>query len=255
MSLKDLPSIIAGTLTGAAIGLAIGVGVLLIWPLVWPAHPDATLRLVGGHLVGEASGRVDRVDPGSRSVSVSASVLRLRKTVFQITDDTVIVVRGKRGGIGDLADAPVRVSYELRGTSRVATAIEAGAPEAASAAAFETSAAPADARETPAVIAPSAIVPAAAAPAPEPTTPMPSPPPPVVQERSEPSHGVASMVIRAPRRPAARPRANAPPAAPAPGVPELAASGPASRPVVPGTSDSTDGTSAVEWLLGEARGR
>ncbi len=256
MSLKDLPSIIAGTLTGAAVGLGIGVGVLLIWPLVWPAHPDATLRLDGGRLVGEASGRVDRIDPDARSVSVSASLFRLRETVFQVTDDTVIVVRGKPGGIGDLADASVRVSYELRGPNRVASLIEVGSSGAATAATtFEPSAAPAaaDASETPKGSAPAAGVPAATTPAPEPTIPM--PPPHVVEERSEPSPGVASTVVPAPRPPATGHRASTAPAAPSRGASELARSRPASRPAIAGTSDGADGASAVEWLLQDARHR
>lgn len=252
MSIKDLPSIIAGTLMGAAVGLGIGVGVLLLWPAVWPAHPDATLRVDGGRLVGEASGRVRRIDPDSRSVSVAAGLLRLRRTVFEITADTVIVVRGKRGGIGDLADASVRVTYELRGTNRVATSIEAGGPEVATAATtFEPSAAPADAGEAPKVIAPNATVPAAAAPAPEPT--IPAPPPQVVEERREPSRGVASMVVPAAPRPSATVhRMNTAPVAPSHGAAELARSRPVSRPAAPGPGDSVDGTSAIEWLLQEA---
>jgi hypothetical protein len=105
--------------------LVLVVGAVVGWPLVWPANPDAEVRLVDGHRVGEMTGYITSVDPDDARLKVSSSLFGLRPLSFALADDTRISIGGKQGGIGDLLiDMPVRVAYELEGRTRHARAVE-----------------------------------------------------------------------------------------------------------------------------------
>lgn len=111
----------------AALGSAavlVGIGALAS-PLIWPAHPDASLVMRNGHLVGEVVGYVWHADPNTATIKVSASPVGLRAFPFMVDADTRITDGGKEGAFGDLTrHARVRLRYEPRPNGRMASSIE-----------------------------------------------------------------------------------------------------------------------------------
>jgi hypothetical protein len=113
---------------GAAVAIIVVGGGIMLWSL-WPADPDAAAVMVNGRLVADATGYVARVDPVSREVQISGSVLGFRPWTVVVADETAIVVRGKQGSFGDLVvDMPVHVTYVLDKGTRRATSVEFQTP-------------------------------------------------------------------------------------------------------------------------------
>jgi hypothetical protein len=110
---------------GGGMVMVLGAAALMLWPLLWPPDPDASVQLVGGHLVGETSGYVGRINRDLQTVDVSSSLIGWRPIVLVVNSETSIQVQNRQGGFGDLLkDLPVRVSYEVVGDQRIAKAIE-----------------------------------------------------------------------------------------------------------------------------------
>jgi len=157
--------------------MVLGAAALMLWPLLWPADPDAVVQLVSGHLIGETSGYVGRVNRDAQTVDVSSSLIGWRPIVLVVNEETSILVQNRQGGFGDLSkDLPVRVSYEIVGDRRLARSIEivtderehsrAAATRAADTAPSGGAKAAARPGVTPLVDAPSAPIPAAPSPGP-----------------------------------------------------------------------------------------
>lgn len=222
---------------GGGMLVVLGTAALIVWPLLWPPDPDASVQLVNGRLLGEATGYVGHIDREARTLDVSASLVGWRPVVLVVNESTAIVVHDRQGGFGDLwKDMPVRVSYEVVGDRRLARSIEVVSGDDGRSRGVNGAA-------TPAVVAPPAVpppatvstppagppVPAGAAdpgpvqPAPDtpPAGAVASPPPANLSPVPEP----ARRVELPPAKPAPVPeparRAEAPPAKPAP-VPEPA---------------------------------
>ena len=112
-----------------AIVLALGVPLLWVWLQSSPA--DSALRFKNGKLVGDVTGYLAGLDDAAQQLRVSLNRFGLRPFVFLLTGDTVIVVHGKLGGVGDLEHVlSVRVGYEVRDGIRIATSIQVGDAEA-----------------------------------------------------------------------------------------------------------------------------
>ena len=110
---------------GGGMVMVLGAAALMLWPLLWPPDPDASVQLVGGHLVGETSGYVGRINRDAQTVDVSSSLIGWRPIVLVVNSETSIQVQNRQGGFGDLLkDLPIRVSYEVVGDQRIARAIE-----------------------------------------------------------------------------------------------------------------------------------
>ena len=110
---------------GGGMLVVLGAAALMLWPLLWPPDPDASVQLVNGRLLGEATGYVGRIDRDARTVDVSASLVGWRPVVLTVNEATAILVQNRQGGFGDLwKDLPVRVSYEVVGDHRLAKSIE-----------------------------------------------------------------------------------------------------------------------------------
>ena len=113
----------------ATIVLAIGAPITWVWLQSTPS--DAHLRSLEGKLIGHVIGYMAGLDQAGQQLRVSLNRFGLRPFVFQLTDDTQIVVHGKLGGLGDLEHVmSVQVRYELRNGTRVATTIQIGDAEA-----------------------------------------------------------------------------------------------------------------------------
>lgn len=212
-----------------AVGL-MAVGGLLLWPLVWPEDPDKAFKLVGGRLVGETEGYVWRVESDQQRIHVTSSLLGLRAVPITVTPDTKIVVNNKLGGLGDIwKGMDVRVSYEVRDSARIATAVELLTTKARRA------------RTTPTEI----VVPADAA-----TESL-------VERAIESKKPAAAPPIAAPKdmRPATQPKAvetrqaETRPVEPRPAVVPTKPVAPAA----PTDPDSADGSAAVDWLFKGSR--
>lgn len=246
--------------TTAAIAL-LALGGLLLHPLLWPADFDASLRMEEGRLLGQAVGHVVAVD--GIMVEISASLLGLGPTGFQVGPDTTITIGDKQGGLGDIQkDMPVRVSYEKRDDVRVAKSISVVSRDAAVAAPVAT------ATEAPASAPPTE--PAASLP-PGPTSPTLATPTAASAANAEPQlpkRVVTPPPAAAPLLVVPRPSAPSLPVAARPAGPSPAAPPPARRrrtdepPAEPAReravsrgSDAEDGTAAIDWLLNEGRGR
>ncbi len=232
------------TLARVAVGVALltGGGAMLR-PLVWPEDPDASLQMVNGRLVGEATGYVAAVDSTERILKISTSVLDLRPVTLSVGNDATIMIGDKQGGLGDLAvDMPVRVAYSLEGGSRRAIAVER---LAAGTSVRGTSIAPdtAGANGVTNVDPPPVPQPKVARPPASESTAA-SPPTAVERPRTEP------LVTPRAERPVT------PVAAPAPKAVEPARSVSAPRPSVERTTEEggADGSAAIDWLL-KSRGR
>jgi hypothetical protein len=118
---------------GGGMLVVLGAAALMLWPLLWPPDPDASVQLVNGRLMGEATGYVGRIDRDARTVDVSASLVGWRPIVIAVNESTAILVQNRQGGFGDLwKDMPVRVSYEVVGERRLAKSIEVVTGEAES---------------------------------------------------------------------------------------------------------------------------
>jgi hypothetical protein len=244
--------------------VVLGAAALMIWPLLWPPDPDASVQMVNGRLIGEATGYVGRIDRDTRTVDVSASLLGWRPIVLIVNETTSILVQNRQGGFGDLwKDMPVRVSYEVVGDARLARSIEvvtgdaapsrevvsgavrAPAPPQAATPASAASPAPATVPNPPAASPPTAASsPAPAAPPvavpPPAVAPAPAAPPPTVAPRRVVEPPAARVVEPAPAKPAPspappRPATAPPPAKPVPPVaqPRSVESSPAPVPTAP----------------------
>ena len=101
-----------------------------------PAPPGSPARPAPGAGVGagaaapekvarEVEGTVKRVDPGAKSVQVSAGLLGLFGATLEVTDETKINVGGKDGSLMDIREgAKVKASYESRDGKNVAKSID-----------------------------------------------------------------------------------------------------------------------------------
>ena len=186
---------------GGGMIVVLGAAALMLWPLLWPPDPDASVQLVNGRLIGEATGYVGRIDRDARTVDVSASLVGWRPVVLIVNEMTSIMVQNRQGGFGDLwKDMPVRVSYEVVGDARLARSIEV----------VTTDGEPARGAVNGAVRAPVASPPVASPPvAPPPVAPPAVAPPPVVP----PSPAVVAPPAVVPSPSGAPSPAVAPPAA------------------------------------------
>ena len=116
---------------GGGMLVVLGAAALMLWPLLWPPDPDASVQMVNGRMIGEATGYVGRIDRDARTVDVSASLLGWRPIVLIVTETTSILVQNRQGGFGDLwKDMPVRPSYEVVDDARLARSIEVAAADA-----------------------------------------------------------------------------------------------------------------------------
>ena len=241
-------------IAGVAALALIGVATLILWSLMSPPDPDASVHLVNGRLIGETSGYVARIDRESHTVAVSTSLLGLHPVVLVVNGETVITVRDRQGGFGDLwKDLPVRASYEVRGTARVARSIEILTTDAGTT--------PRSADSVP----PSPIRPSAAVP-PVPVSPAVEPPPapPRLDDSAAPRRGPdvppssttsRGTTVERPRRPAS-PSVKEPvtrSATPRPGVEVRPRDAPPPRANDPVDAEVPDGTAAVDWLIKELR--
>lgn len=277
---------------GGGMLVVVGAAALMLWPLLWPPDPDASVQLVNGRLIGEATGYVGHIDRDARTVDVSASLVGWRPVVLTVNETTAILVQNRQGGFGDLwKDMPVRVSYEVVGDRRLAKSIEVVIGEGESSrgavnGAVNAPPGPSSAMPVvPIVPAPAAVAPpprsvappAAVAPAPaarvadpepvRPPAPAPAPPPRATEPPqvklpspapSAPPPPRAAVPVApekpAPPAPAAEPpRRVEPPAARAPQPQAEAPS--ATRRSSPGESDPGDGAAAIDWLLKERGAR
>ena len=267
---------------GGGMLVVLGAAALMLWPLLWPPDPDASVQLVNGRMIGEATGYVGRIDRDARTVDVSASLVGWRPVVLIVNETTSILVQNRQGGFGDLwKDMPVRVSYEVVGDARLARSIEVvtgdaepsrsavnGAvrvpvmpPTAAPRAVVSPvpAVAPPPAAALPATVTPPAasraadpapVRPATSA-APAPTAVVPPPakpaPAPVATPRAvEAPRRVEAPPVEAPQR-VEGPATRAP--RPEPEAPSAARS---SRPA---EADPSDGAAAIDWLLKERGSR
>jgi hypothetical protein len=68
----------------------------------------------GASIVGEARGRVERVERDTRTIRISSGFLGLTSVALVITENTLIVVGEKEGGFGDIRlGEPVVAAYEI----------------------------------------------------------------------------------------------------------------------------------------------
>jgi hypothetical protein len=251
--------------------MVLGAAALMLWPLLWPPDPDASVQLVSGHLIGETSGYVGRVNRDAQTVDVSSSLIGWRPIVLAVNEQTSILVQNRQGGFGDLTkDLPVRVSYEIVGDRRLARSIEIvtddrestrAAANGANAAANGVAKSAGSPIVTPLVEAPAAPAPVA--------PPLPSRPP---AEAAPPSPAATpAPALRASPDPAPVAKPPAPvmaapaphveptrPSPPAPSVPAPTVSAPRAAPETssslrsapqPAETDSGDGAAAIDWLL------
>jgi hypothetical protein len=249
--------------------MVLGAAALMLWPLLWPPDPDASVQLVSGHLIGETSGYVGRVNRDAQTVDVSSSLIGWRPIVLVINEQTSILVQNRQGGFGDLSkDLPVRVSYEIVGDRRLARSIEIVTEDRETTRATATSAAA------------NGVVKGAASPVvmpllDVPSTPAPAAPPPAIRPPAE-AMPPAPAVTQAPAptlapdpAPVAKPpapvlAAPAPrieptrPSPPAPSAPAPTVSVPRAAPETSSSvrsapqqaeTDSGDGAAAIDWLL------
>lgn len=69
----------------------------------------------------EVEGTVKRVDPGERTVQISSGILGIFGTTVEVTDETEIMVQGRKGSLADVQEgAKVKASYEARQGENVA---------------------------------------------------------------------------------------------------------------------------------------
>ena len=94
---------------GGGMVMVLGAAALMLWPLLWPPDPDASVQLVSGHLVGETSGYVGRVNHDAQTVDVSSSLIGWRPIVLAVNEQTSILVQNRQGGFGDPGDDHVLV--------------------------------------------------------------------------------------------------------------------------------------------------
>jgi hypothetical protein len=247
--------------------VVLGAAALMLWPLLWPPDPDASIQLVNGRLIGEATGYVGRVDRDARTVDVSASLVGWRPIVLIINETTSIMVQNRQGGFGDIwKDMPVRVSYELVGDARLARSIEVvtgdaePSPTAVNGALTRPAAAPPPASPPPVAPPVPAVAPPAASPPapaarvvePGPVRPAPAPPAPAAVVAPPPAKpSPAPAAAPPPRRASEPPVAEAPRRPPAPPTPRTESAVP---PPARTETDAADGAAAIDWLLKE-RGR
>ena len=147
---------------GGGMLVLLSAGALMVWPLLWPSDPDASVRLVNGRLLGEATGYVGHIDRDARTVDVSASLLGWRPVVLVVNESTAILVHNRLGGFGDLwKDMPVRVAYEVLGNRRLARSIEVVAGDDRQSSGVVNGAAPGMTVAPPFVAPPAAVSPPA----------------------------------------------------------------------------------------------
>jgi len=178
------------------------------------------------------------IDTGStdRTVEIAENLVGLRPVAMAVTDDTSIVVRDKRGGLGDLTkDLPVRAFYEVRNDVKYVTSIKVIADDAQA-----TVPTPASADTRPPVEAQSPTETEPLAP-PDVASALPAarPVPPSMTDRVSASFKTAASPAPTPSR------------APAPTA-EAAPSASAARPA---DTEVGDGSAAVDWLLKESHRR
>jgi len=226
----------------------------MLRPLVWPEHPDASLQMVNGRLVGEAMGYVAAVDSDERILKISASIIDLRPVTLSVGNDATIMIGDKQGGLGDLVvDMPVRVAYTLDGDTRRAIAVER---LAAGTSVRASSIAPDSARansvpssvELPARPAAGARPQPVAKPVAQPAAPAAQPAPQPVPQPKVARPPASETTVASPRTATERPRVE--PAA----TPRAASVPSAPRPEATAEQGGADGSAAIDWLL-KSRGR
>ena len=213
-------------------------------------EPDFVPQLAGGPATGDMTGYLGRIDRAAHTIDVTEDLVGLRPVSLAVTDDTAVTVRGAQGTLADLSkDMPVRVFYEMRHDVKLATAIQVVEPPPAAQ-----------------VVA----TPSAATVAVGPAEARPSEPAPVIEPRPLAATApVGDALVVGEARPAPDPKPSAMSTAPK-ATPSVAAAPPTkvSRPVVPtdtvsrpaaprrpADTEATDGTAAIDWLLGGARRR
>jgi len=90
-----------------------------------PGAPPAAPPAVREPISKEVQGTVKKVDPAQNTVQISAGILGLFGATVEVTDETEIVVEGRKGSLGDIQEgAKVKASYEMRQGKNVAKSIE-----------------------------------------------------------------------------------------------------------------------------------
>ncbi|HEU4367642.1 MAG TPA: hypothetical protein VFV05_05360 [Methylomirabilota bacterium] len=227
---------------GLVVLALVGVATLILWPLMSPPNPDASVQLVDGRMIGETTGYVARIDRAGHTVTVSASLLGLSPVVLIVNGETVITVRDRQGGFGDLwRDLPVRVSYEVRGDTRFARSIEVLTADAG------TPPGSADRAPLPAATGPPAVAPPAVpgSPAVEAPARRGAAAPPRATGRS--------ATAEPPRRPASPSVTDPRSATPQPGVENRPGDVPPPPANDRADADVPDGTAAIDWLIRGSR--
>jgi len=90
-----------------------------------PGAPPAAPPAVQKPISKEVQGTVKKVDPALNTVQISAGILGLFGATVEVTDETEIVVEGRKGSLGDVQEgAKVKAAYEVRQGKNVAKSIE-----------------------------------------------------------------------------------------------------------------------------------
>ena len=103
---------------GLLAALAVAAVMLAVIPVAAPMMPwwGGVMSLLsrGASIVGEARGRVERVERDTRTIRISSGFLGLTSVALVITENTLIVVGEKEGGFGDIRlGEPVVAAYEI----------------------------------------------------------------------------------------------------------------------------------------------
>ena len=103
---------------GLLAALAVAVVAIAVIQVAAPMTPwwGGVMSLLsrGASIVGEARGRVERVERDTRTIRISSGFLGLTSVALVITENTLIVVGEKEGGFGDIRlGEPVVAAYEI----------------------------------------------------------------------------------------------------------------------------------------------
>jgi len=246
---------------GIAVVAVVVVTGMVTWSLLRPPDPDSIQvaeapRPDEAPRLGDMTGYVERVDPDTQMIVVSASLVGANPVMLVVNSAASITVQGKPSGLRDLSkDMPVRVVYEVRDDVKYATSIQVVTDEARASRGSETKPAlepepPVEAKPAPPVVspAPPATRPPVTAPPVTAATPRPTPP------------ALAPVKPRAPEPPPASIQTAGPPTAKPPRAPAATTeAAPVPPPRVsaprPVETDVGDGSAAIDWLLKESRKR
>lgn len=103
--------------------MIVPVTIAVLWACGWYSSVPRASALEAS--AGVVQGDVSTVEADTATVNVSTSLFGFTTIPFTVTRDTAIVVGDKEGGFGDLYPGiPVRITYERREDSLVATCVQ-----------------------------------------------------------------------------------------------------------------------------------